>query len=255
VDKDFIVKRILQGYATQMHSVIPKGNAFWHCPDVPLYGEGLNREERLRKAHQILQNAGYSWKTAPVDPQGNVIGGEEIRLPDGQPMERFTILTPPADYDPQRAMVGIMIQEWLRMAGIPASARAMGFGSLVEQTKGRRQFDTFVMGYGSLSLDPDYLRSFFHSANSGPRGWNVNGYDNPDFDRLAEASSQAMDPKERKAIIWEMQRLIARDIPLLPLYNPDLVEAARTDRFEGWVRMLGGIGNIWSFCTIRPKEE
>jgi ABC-type oligopeptide transport system substrate-binding subunit len=50
-DKDFIVRRILQGYAVKMYSVVPPGNHFWHNRDVPKYGEGLEREERIRKAY------------------------------------------------------------------------------------------------------------------------------------------------------------------------------------------------------------
>ena len=116
-DKDFIVRRILQGYALQANSIVPSSNAFWYDPNVPKYGEGLTREERIRKAHEILKEGGYTWEEPPVTSEGKVVEGEEIRLPDGTPLERLTILTPPADYDPQRAMVGIMIQEWLKNAG------------------------------------------------------------------------------------------------------------------------------------------
>jgi len=61
-----------------------------------------------------------------------------------------------------------------------------------------------------------------------------------------------MDMERRRALIREMQRIIMRDIPYIPLYNPKLVEAVRSDKFQGWVEMLGGIGNIWSFTQIRP---
>jgi hypothetical protein len=37
------------------------------------------------------------------------------------------------------------------------------------------------------------------------------------------------------------------------LYNPKIIEAVRLEGFTGWVEMLGGIGNTWSFCQIRPK--
>jgi ABC-type transport system substrate-binding protein len=150
-------------------------------------------------------------------------------------------------------MVGIMIQEWLRMIGIPVLSRPMGFSSLMDQVKRRRQFDLFVLGYGNLSLDPDYLRNFFHSKNDRPRGWNMSGYRNAQFDKIADESSRTMDVDKRRALIWEMQKIIMRDIPYIPLYNPKLIEAVRYDRFSGWVKMLGGIGNTWSFCTIRPK--
>ena len=64
-----------------------------------------------------------------------------------------------------------------------------------------------------------------------------------------------MDIEKRRSLIWEMQRIIMEDIPYFPLYNPKLVEGVRTDKFSGWVQMLGGIGNIWSFCQIRAKEK
>jgi ABC-type transport system substrate-binding protein len=168
-------------------------------------------------------------------------------------METFTILTPPSDYDPNRAMTGIMIQEWLRMAGIPARSRPMAFSALTQQVNAHHRFDMFVLGYGNLSLDPDYLRNFFHSSNDRPRGWNASGYRNPDFDRIADKSSRVMEADARRELIWGMQRMIMNDIPFLPLYSPKLVEATRSDRFTGWVQMLGGIGNLWSFCRITPK--
>jgi peptide/nickel transport system substrate-binding protein len=253
IDKDFILRRILQGYATKMDSVVPPGNAFWHCEGLPEYGEGLKREDRIRKAYEILSSAKYTWKVPPVNTKGEVGRGKDIILPDGRPMKRITILTPPADYDPLRAMAGIMIQEWLRMIGIPVLSRPMGFSSLMDQVKRRRQFDLFVLGYGNLSLDPDYLRNFFHSKNDRPRGWNMSGYRNPKFDKIADESSRTMDVDKRRTLIWEMQRIIMRDIPYIPLYNPKLLEAVRKDRFTGWVKMLGGIGNTWSFCTVRAK--
>jgi len=251
-DKDFITTRILQGYARNEGSVVPASNAFWYNPDVAAYGEGLSREERIVKAYEILSQGGYTWKRSPVTLDGKVANGEEIRMPDGSPMKRFTILTPPADYDPQRAMIGIMIQEWLKMLGMSVTSKPMPLGSLIQQVKARRQFDLFVMGYGNLSLDPDYLRNFFISRNNKPNGWNTCGYTNPHFDKMADASADAMDLEERKQLIWEMQKMILDDLPWFPLYSPKLAEAVRVDKFAGWVQMVGGIGNRWSFCTLKP---
>jgi peptide/nickel transport system substrate-binding protein len=253
IDKDFILNRVLQGQAVKMKSIVPPGNKFWYCPDVEEYGEGLSAEDRIRKAYEILNKAGYKWKVPPVNGEGKVVKAEGILLPDGKPMEEFTILTPPSDYDPHRAMVGTMTQEWLRMIGMPASAKPMAFGSLMDQVKSRHQFDLFVLGYGSLSLDPDYLRNFFHSDNDVPGGWNMSGYRNPEYDRIADESGSAMDEEKRKKCIWEMQKILLRDLPYLPIYNPNLIEGAREDRFTDWTEMLEGIGNTWSFCRIKPR--
>jgi peptide/nickel transport system substrate-binding protein len=81
----------------------------------------------------------------------------------------------------------------------------------------------------------------------------MSGYRNAAFDQVADQSISEMDPVKRKTLVCEMQQLIARDLPYIPLYKPSVVEAVRTDRFEGWVEMLEGIGNIWSICQVKPK--
>ena len=252
IDKEFIVKRILQGQGSKMFSVIPAENRFWCCTTLPRYGDGQPRGERIRTAFGLLSDAGYTWDVPPVDADGNIQAASGIRMPDGQPMQRFTILTPPADYDPHRATAGLMIQQWLREMGMPAYARPMAFSSLLQQVKGNHDFDAFVLGYGRLGLDPDYVVNLFHSVGDKPRGWNMAGYRNPDFDKLADRSVSEMDPDRRQALVMDMQKLIARDLPYIPLYKPSVIEAVRADRFEGWVPMLEGIGNIWSLCTVKP---
>ena len=254
IDKEFIISRILQGYGTRMDSIVPRVNKYWFCPDVPLYGKGLNRSDRIKKAYQILHKAGYTWEVPPVDINGHVVPGEGMRTPDGRLMEKFTILTPPADYDPLRAMSGLMIQEWLREMGMPAFSKPMAFGALLEQVKGLHDFDAFILGYGRLSLDPDYLKNFFHSSNDKPRGWNMSGYKNKTFDDLADKSECEMNRENRKKLIWKMQKIITEDVPYIPLYDPTLIEAVRKDTFSGWVNMVDGIGNIWSFCEVKPNR-
>ena len=253
VDKPFIVKRIVQGYAVLSNSIIPSGNTFWYDPNVLKYGEGLSREQRIRKAYKLLRESGFTWELPPVDGEGKVVKGQGIRYPDGNPMETLTILTPPADYDPKRAMVGNMVQQWLEMLGMPVVKKSLALGYLLKKVKTKRDFDCFILGYGNLSLDPDYLRNFFISRNNKPGGWNTSGYSNPRFDKIADASADALDINERRQFIWQMQNIIMDHVPWIPLYSPKVAEGARQDRFTGWVSMLGGIGNRWSFCCIKPR--
>jgi ABC-type transport system substrate-binding protein len=251
VDKAFIVERILQGQGSPMTALIPEGNHYWHNPAVSSSGAGLTRPQRIRAAHALLQQAGYRWQTPPVDAAGQIQTPSSVLLPDGATMDRITILTPPADYDPHRAMSGLMVQEWLGDVGIPAAARPMSFSALLATVKSQHDFDAFILGYGRLPLDPDYLRTFFHSANAGPGGWNMSGYHNAHFDRLADLSQRESDPQRRRQIVFQMQEILGQDLPYIPLYTPHLIEAVRTDRFRGWVPMLEGIGNRWSFCRLR----
>lgn len=253
IDRDYLITKIFNYNAVKMYSIVPPGNTFWYNSNVPKYGDGLSRVERLRKAYEILKQAGYTWKVPPVDISGNLREGEGIIMPDGMPMEEIIILTPTAGYDQQRFKAGMMTKKWLREIGIPANAKSMKFGALIDRIKHRHQFDLFVLGYGKLSLDPDYLRTFFHSRNDKLSGWNMSGYKNHYYDRISDESASAMNIEKRKKLVWKMQNIIMQDVPYFPLYNPKMIEGVRKERFRGWVETLGGIGNIWSFCQIRPK--
>mgnify|MGYP006278385773 CR=1 FL=1 len=255
IDREFIIKRILQGYANRMSSVVPEGNVAWHNPELPSHGEGLSREERIRRAYELLKSNGYTWEIPPVNKKGDVVSPSSIIAPDGEPMKRFTILTPPADYDPHRAACGTIISEWLKDLGVPASAMPMSFGALLDKVKAEHDFDAFILGYGSLSLDPDYLRSFFHSKNDKERGWNMSGYSNPDYDRLADSSAACMKEAERRELIFRLQDIVLRDVPYIPLYNPHMIEAVNVNQFTGWVEMVGGIGNLWSITCLEKNTE
>ncbi|WDP92621.1 MAG: ABC transporter substrate-binding protein [Desulfobacter sp.] len=254
VDKEFILTRILQNFGTPMCSVIPSGNHFWHNPGVRQYGAGKTKAQRIQQAVKILKEAGYSWETPPLEADGNLVAPTDIITPAGTKMGKFVILTPPADYDPKRAFAGTMIQEWLRELGLPAFSRPMAFNSLLDTVKGKHDFDAFVLGYGKLNLDPDYLRSFFYSKNDKPRGWNMSGYSNPEFDAMADLQRTLTDTGARKKLIFKMQEMILEDIPYLPLYNPHIIEATMNTRFRGWVPKVDGIGNIWSLCVVKPVE-
>jgi ABC-type oligopeptide transport system substrate-binding subunit len=128
----------------------------------------------------------------------------------------------------------------------------MTFGSLLQRVKFKRDFDMFIMGWRGLSLDPDYLRRFFHSSYDAPNQWNYTGYNSAEFNRLAELQAETLDLKERRRIVLHMQNLLTTDLPCIPLYIPHRMEGVRTDRFTGWVKQVGGVGNIWTFCMLKP---
>lgn len=254
VDKDFIVTRVLQNEGQRMDNIIPPGNTFWYNPDTPQFGKGMKRNARIKKAYEILTAAGYTWEKPPVDPKGKVVMGEGLKMPDGQKAPSFDILTPPADYDPHRAIAGMLIQQWLRQVGIPASSKPASFGSITQQVKVKRAFDTFILGWGHLAIDPDYLRTFFHSKEDRQRGRNPMGYHSDWYDKIADESATLMDDAKRRELIFKMQEFIVEEAPYIPLYVPYVVEACRIDRFTGWNVDLNGVGNHWSLILIKPAQ-
>jgi ABC-type transport system substrate-binding protein len=136
--------------------------------------------------------------------------------------------------------------------GIPIFWKPIAFGALIQKIRKERDFDIFVMGWGNLSLDPDYLRRFFHSTYDRPNGWNYMGYRNAEFDRLADQQAEVMDVQERRRIVLALQDRIMKDLPYIPLFVPMILEGMRTDRFTGWIKTLGGVGNSWTLSMLKP---
>ena len=240
VDRELIVKRILWGYGEPLYTVVPPGNEHWHNSTVPTPGKGLSGAERLTQAKEILTEASFSWKNG------------ELLLPDGNKAPMLEILVPPADYDPVRDKTAGLITVWFNQLGLKVHKRNVSFAELVSTTFDERDFDAFVLGW-SLSPDPDHVRVFFHSKYDVPGGFNCVGYHNPQFDRLAEESMLAMDQAARRDLVFKLQELIAEDLPYLPIYALEIIEA-HAKRFEGWVDQLGGIGNSWSFVFLKPRS-
>jgi peptide/nickel transport system substrate-binding protein len=49
---------------------------------------------------------------------------------------------------------------------------------------------------------------------------NGSHYDNPKVDALLEGAAVENDPVKRKAMFVEFQKIVAREIPDIPLYSP-----------------------------------
>lgn len=240
-DKDFIVKRVLQGYAKPAYTVVPPGNSFWYNSKTQKLGAGLKKENRIRQAKKILKTVGYKW---------NKKG--ELLYPTGKKVPEFGILTPPADYDPIRTMCGTLIQEWLKGAGIPAQVIPTSFATLIQRVHTERNFDMYILGW-FLTLDPDYLRNFFHSSQDIPEGSNSPGYRNPVFDKIIEKTMFECDREKRRELIFKAQEILSNDLPYIPLYFRDKIEVYNNKTFSGWFSHLGGISD--SIIYLKPVKK
>ena len=246
IDKEFITSTVLQGVAIPMYTTVPEGNQAWYNPDVPLIGKDLSRGERIAQAVQLLKDAGFTWETEPrVSEDGRFVeqAGEGLRMPNGEPMPEMDILAPSPGYDPLRSTFAIWIERWLNEVGIPVRADLTGFNLIVDKVFTNQQFDMWILGW-ALSLYPDYLEAFFHSRHSELEGYNPGGYDNPEFDRLADELLAETDLEAARQKVFEMQAFLADDLPYVPLFDTPLVEAYRSDRIGfPYTESLGGLQN------------
>jgi len=237
IDRNFIVKRILQGQGDSFYSTVPPCNDFWHNPNLKLLDAPL---DRLGKAREILTQAGYSWDN------------DKLIMPNGEQVPRQIITSPPADYDPLRFYAAQCIQRWMSQLGIDARVRPISFAEIVTKVFDRQDFDCFILGW-SLGIDPDYLRVFYAGRFDQAGSYNAYGYHSERFDILAKQAMLEADRDKRQQLVYEMQEILREDLPVYPLYTSDVIEG-RNDTFEGWHNDLGGIGNLFSYVLIKERE-
>ncbi|MBI2910070.1 MAG: hypothetical protein HYX92_20710 [Chloroflexi bacterium] len=84
-----------------------------------------------------------------------------------------------------------------------------------EDLRFRKAFATNAGSSGSGHTDPDIILGDFYVTDS-PRNWT--GYSNPHYDELYVKQSQTVDTGERRKIVWEMQTILLRDVPIAIAY-------------------------------------
>ena len=84
-------------------------------------------------------------------------------------------------------------------------------------------------------VDPDFHRWLLSSANIPPAGGSTNrgGYSNPELDRLIALGAGQTDLEARKETYRQVQAIVMRDLPVVPLWYETVV-AARSERVEGY---------------------
>ena len=109
-----------------------------------------------------------------------------------------------------------MYQADLAKIGIDVELITMEWGAFIDDVFGNQDFDLQHIGWGGPFVDPDeFLYPEFHSGE----GWNNQGFDDPEVDRLLELGRNTLDPEKRKEIYYEVQKLIAEGAPVVAGVN------------------------------------
>jgi peptide/nickel transport system substrate-binding protein len=83
------------------------------------------------------------------------------------------------------------------------------------------------------------IRTRYCDTNSGSdsvaSGAAIFGYHNDTLNDLGTQELQELDDEKRKEIVYEMQTVLADDIPTIPLYYTTKYDAWRISTYDGWV--------------------
>ncbi|HSD89459.1 MAG TPA: ABC transporter substrate-binding protein, partial [Kofleriaceae bacterium] len=172
-------------------------------PDVPHYTRDLAR------ARQLLDAAGYK------------PGPDGIRLH----------LTYKTSSVPFRVGLARALASQLRDAGIAVEVRPFEFGTFfADIKKGNYQLATMQT---SEITEPDFYYNYFNSERipdaKDPDGGNRWRYRSLEVDRLTLAGRMEADRDKRKAIYAQVQRIVAEDVPIIPLWHEDNVALSNVD--------------------------
>ena len=173
-------------------------------------------EERMLDLKPDAKAPAYNLEAAKktLDDAGWKLGSDGIRVKDGKRLQLQAIgyaTNPP---------VLEFVQSALKQAGMDVSVEKLSAAAVTaraEKEEGTFNllFRTFV---GFTNEDPNVLFTDYNSANIPPKQTNNRDrFSNPDVDRLTVAGYQEPDPEKRKQIYWQVQDILAKQVPNIPL--------------------------------------
>ena len=206
IDRERIIHHLLKGAAVAANGLISPLNEAYD-DDIPTWEYDPVRAKRL------LDEAGFA------DPD------------DDGPMTRFRISYKTTNIDLRRR-IAEALKEQLLQVGIELEIRSYEWGTFFSDVK-KGNFHLYSLAWVGIR-DPDIQHQIFHSASVPPNGDNRGRYANPEVDRLLDQARVTVEPSERKSIYGAAQRLIAQDLPYVPLWWQKNVIAKKTN-VQGFV--------------------
>ena len=137
-------------------------------------------------------------------------------------------LTMKTSTDETTRLMATVMQAQLRAAGIDLQIRSAEFGTFyADVTKGA--FQIYALRWIGVNEDPDIFRYAFASAMMPPKGGNRGHFSDARVDALLAEAGSATDRELRRRDYVEVQKILAEELPVLPLWYPDneVVHSAR----------------------------
>jgi len=240
MDRDRIIEMAYVGNAERVDSwCYPESQM--HHPDLPQYDYNPD------KANEILDGAGY------LDTDGDGIRNDPAT---GKNLVFGLTTSSSATTDVKSCT---LIDEMLPAIGIDIDFQTMDPDTFLDYLYNpvSDKLEMFIYGEDP-SPDPwsDWVWQEDVGWDAGGEWWNPTYWSNPRFNQLYVDNATAKDMVEKKAILYEMQELMAEDLARIFIARSQYISAWRTDNLEGWHNQMGGaVGwlNDWSILKCHLK--
>ena len=193
VNRPLIIDTLLRGMARPADSLLPPNH--WAYT-----GDGAHFDFNLQRAQQFLEEAGYK------------------PGPDGI---RFH-LTMKTSNDGGARELAMTLQQQLRAVGIALDVRSFEFATFYSDIS-HGSFGMYSLRWIGGNEDPDIFQYAFASASVPPHGANRGDYSNANVDRLLQAAASESDQAKRRILYVQVQQILAKEMPTLPLWFLDSV--------------------------------
>jgi peptide/nickel transport system substrate-binding protein len=180
-------------------------------------------------------------------------------LPEDRKVRELELYVTTPEYDPIRYEFGLMIAEEWKKLGFDVKVTPLEWNRLAELGMKQKDYDAFTLSWAGRAerIDPDhFIYATLHSSNAGLGAYNIVGYDNPEYDKLAEAQRTVTDLEKRKEIVNKAQEIFLEDLPYAPVVHRDQVMAYNKENFKNVTYMLGeGLNSYWNFLNMEPTGD
>lgn len=180
-------------------------------------------------------------------------------LPEDRKVRELEMLVTTPDYDTIRYEFGLMVAEEWEKLGFDVEVTPTEWNRLSELAIQQKDFDSLTLSFGGNAerIDPNfYIYTTAHSSHAGLGGYNLPGFDNPEYDALAEKQRSISDPEERKEVVREAEELFLEHIPYAPVAHRDQVMPYNKDNFTNIKYMIGeGLNSFWTFMEAEPTGD
>jgi peptide/nickel transport system substrate-binding protein len=215
VDRESIARSTLQGLATPLYGVVSPANRVWADPDLPKIAYDLVQ------AASLLEKAGFT-KRGTVD-------APELFDAQGNRVE-FSLLVP-AESEPRKLMAAV-IQEDLAKLGIRMQVVPIEFAAITNAWTKSYEYDAILLGLSITDLEPSSYANLLLSSGDAHH-WRPNQKSPPTeweakVDQLFAEQASESDPGKRKSKFYEIQRIMADALPVIPIVTRHVVSAANS---------------------------
>ncbi|HZK67441.1 MAG TPA: peptide-binding protein, partial [Chloroflexota bacterium] len=114
------------------------------------------------------------------------------------------------------------VQQYWADLGLDVKTGVQERNSFVFNRVLKGDFDAVLL-QSSVQIDPDLSRRFH--TNSIRNGQNFINYSNPEVDSLLDQGLATSDQERRRQAYFEMQRILATDLPQISLFYPKTMYA------------------------------